>query len=134
MYLSHPIRLGMDLSQELVEERRRGPTLAWSLSVTESLVLFLDEPTTGLDAYIAYIAVLRWRMLTFFYYSLSSDGECIIVLSIHQPQYSIYKLFDTITLLSKGQLVYHGSTENCLSNFPALHRNLHEVVKLLRGD
>ena len=56
----------------------------------------------------------------YFSFSLSTDGKRIIILSIHQPRYSIYKLFDTITLLSRGKLVYHGTRDNCLPYFAAL--------------
>ncbi|XP_065906229.1 broad substrate specificity ATP-binding cassette transporter ABCG2-like [Dysidea avara] len=63
-------------------------------------ILFLDEPTTGLDASTA-ISVIRLLK------DLSKEDR-VIIISIHQPRYSIYKLFDTLTLLSKGELVYHG--------------------------
>lgn len=43
----------------------------------------------------------------FLSYSLSRRGRTIIF-SIHQPKYSIYKLFDTLTLVCRGRLVYHG--------------------------
>ena len=32
----------------------------------------------------------------------------MIILSMRQVQYSMYELFDTLTLLSNGYLVYHG--------------------------
>ena len=38
-------------------------------------------------------------------------------MSIHQPRYSIYKEFDTLTLLSLGDLVYHGPTQPVLQHF-----------------
>ena len=44
--------------------------------------------------------------------SLSRSNNRIVVMSIHQPRYSIYKLFDTITLLSQGSMVYHGPAED----------------------
>jgi len=84
-------------------------------------ILFLDEPTTGLDAstatsvmkllkeYVSYLAITCLIRPLFFVllYSLSKQDRVIIV-SIHQPRYSIYKLFDTLTILSRGDLVYHG--------------------------
>ena len=42
-----------------------------------------------------------------------------IILSIHQPRYSIFKLFDSITLLSKGDMVYHGPANRALGYFSA---------------
>ena len=38
-------------------------------------------------------------------------------MSIHQPRYSIFKLFDTLTLLSRGDLVYHGPRHMALEHF-----------------
>ena len=41
-------------------------------------------------------------------------------MSIHQPRYSIFKLFDTLTLLSQGDLVYHGPTDKSLDYFSSI--------------
>ena len=38
-------------------------------------------------------------------------------MSIHQPRYSIFKLFDSLTLLSVGNMVYHGSAHKALEYF-----------------
>eukprot|EP00731_Ephydatia_muelleri_P018504 Em0011g544a len=72
--------------------------------IIEPQVLFLDEPTTGLDARTAASVVQLLK-------SLTRSNNRIVVMSIHQPRYSIYKLFDTITLLSQGSTVYHGPAE-----------------------
>jgi ABC-type multidrug transport system ATPase subunit len=52
--------------------------------------------------------------------SLTRDGDRIVVMSIHQPRYSIVKLFDTLTLLSLGKLIYHGESDEALSYFNEL--------------
>ena len=49
--------------------------------------------------------------------SLSQVKNRIVVMSIHQPRYSIYKLFDTLTLLSVGNVVYHGNAHKALEYF-----------------
>ena len=49
--------------------------------------------------------------------SLSLQDNRIVIMSIHQPRYSIYKEFDTLTLLSLGDLVYHGPTQPVLQHF-----------------
>ncbi len=38
-------------------------------------------------------------------------------MSIHQPRYSIFKLFDTLSLLSRGAIVYHGVAYKALEYF-----------------
>jgi len=67
-------------------------------------VLFLDEPTTGLDANTANSIILLL-------YKLAMGGRNII-LSIHQPRYSIFALFDRLILLCKGEIIYMGEAKN----------------------
>jgi len=40
-----------------------------------------------------------------------------VISSIHQPRYSIYKLFDTLMLLSDGESVFHGPASEALNFF-----------------
>ena len=47
---------------------------------------------------------------------LSRRGMTVI-LSIHQPRYSIYKLFDTLMLLHDGECVYNGPAAETLDFF-----------------
>lgn len=47
---------------------------------------------------------------------MASQGRTIIM-SIHQPRYSIYRLFDTLTLLVSGKMVYHGPAPSALDYF-----------------
>ncbi|KAG8014712.1 ATP-binding cassette sub-family G member 2, partial [Nibea albiflora] len=77
--------------------------------IIDPSVLFLDEPTTGLDASTANSVLLLLK-------GMASHGRTIIM-SIHQPRYSIYRLFDTLTLLVGGKMVYHGPAPNALDYF-----------------
>ncbi|XP_071808121.1 broad substrate specificity ATP-binding cassette transporter ABCG2-like isoform X2 [Asterias amurensis] len=77
--------------------------------ITKPSVLFLDEPTTGLDASTANAVMVLLSKLT-------KRGRTIIF-SIHQPRYSIYKLFDRLHLLSLGNTVYHGPAKEALQYF-----------------
>lgn len=47
----------------------------------------------------------------------SSSRLGTIIFSIHQPRYSIYKLFDTVLLLSAGHTVYLNSADGLLPYF-----------------
>jgi ATP-binding cassette subfamily G (WHITE) protein 2 len=51
-----------------------------------------------------------------------------IIFSIHQPRYSIFKLFDTVFLICKGKTIYHGSADGVLPYFTnqGYHCELHE--------
>ncbi|CAF2087852.1 unnamed protein product [Rotaria magnacalcarata] len=83
-------------------------------------ILFLDEPTTGLDASTASNVMQCLKRL-------AEKGRTIIF-SIHQPRYSIFKLFDTVTFMCKGQFVYQGTIDNVVSYFSTLgyHCETHE--------
>ncbi|XP_051008252.1 broad substrate specificity ATP-binding cassette transporter ABCG2 [Acomys russatus] len=77
--------------------------------ITDPSILFLDEPTTGLDSSTANAVLLLLKRM-------SKRGRTIIF-SIHQPRYSIFKLFDTLTLLASGKLVFHGPAQEALQYF-----------------
>ncbi|XP_071953602.1 broad substrate specificity ATP-binding cassette transporter ABCG2-like isoform X2 [Antedon mediterranea] len=77
--------------------------------ITRPGVLFLDEPTTGLDANTANSVMLLLS-------KLSKNGRTIIF-SIHQPRYSIYRLFDKLHLLNAGETVFHGPAKDALKHF-----------------
>ncbi|XP_069868913.1 broad substrate specificity ATP-binding cassette transporter ABCG2 [Dipodomys merriami] len=77
--------------------------------ITDPSVLFLDEPTTGLDSSTANAVLLLLKRM-------SKQGRTIIF-SIHQPRYSIFKLFDSLTLLASGKLMFHGPAQKALDYF-----------------
>lgn len=69
-------------------------------------VLFLDEPTTGLDATSAYQLIQTLK-------KLAHKGRTIIT-TIHQPRSEIWDLFDNLIVLTRGSPVYSGSVKDCL--------------------
>lgn len=75
-------------------------------------ILFLDEPTTGLDATSAFNIVKTLKHL--------ADTGRTVVTTIHQPRSDIFFLFDRLTLLSGGTVAYTGPTSECLSWFEGL--------------
>ncbi|KAH0547421.1 ATP-binding cassette sub-family G member 4-like [Cotesia glomerata] len=72
-------------------------------------ILFLDEPTTGLDSSstLQCIAMLK---------NLASDGRTIVC-TIHQPSAAIYEMFDHVYLLADGHCMYQGAPSNTISYF-----------------
>ncbi|ANB10993.1 hypothetical protein AWJ20_3787 [Sugiyamaella lignohabitans] len=78
-------------------------------------VLFLDEPTTGLDANSAFLLVETCKKLVL-------KGRTIIM-SIHQPRSDIFFLFDSVTILTRGQAVYSGSVRDVLPYIEQLGYN-----------
>ena len=75
-------------------------------------ILFLDEPTTGLDATSAFHLVKTLK-------HLANTGR-VVITTIHQPRSDIFFLFDRLVLLSRGDIAYTGATSACLSWFDGL--------------
>uniref|UniRef100_A0A8C5YX76 ATP-binding cassette sub-family G member 2-like n=1 Tax=Marmota marmota marmota TaxID=9994 RepID=A0A8C5YX76_MARMA len=88
-------------------ERKR-TNIAMEL-ITDPPILFLDEPTAGLDSSTASAILLLLK-------SISERGRTIIF-TIHQPRYSIFKLFDSLTLFASGKLMYYGPAQEALEYF-----------------
>jgi len=63
-------------------------------------LIFLDEPTTGLDSFQAENVMLILKQL-------AQQGQTIICV-IHQPRSSIFGLLDEIILMSEGSCMYAG--------------------------
>nr|XP_057923955.1 broad substrate specificity ATP-binding cassette transporter ABCG2-like [Doryrhamphus excisus]XP_057923956.1 broad substrate specificity ATP-binding cassette transporter ABCG2-like [Doryrhamphus excisus] len=101
-------RVGTQLIRGISGGERKRTNIGMELIINPS-VLFLDEPTTGLDASTANFVLLLLKRM--------ADSGRTIILSIHQPRYSIYRLFDNLTLLVNGKQVYHGAAQGALEYF-----------------
>lgn len=73
-------------------------------------VLFLDEPTTGLDSFTAYNII---QMLS----KLAKEKNSTIIATIHQPSSRIFSNFDRLLLLSFGNTIYMGKSANAVPYF-----------------
>uniref|UniRef100_A0A8C6TIJ2 ATP-binding cassette, sub-family G (WHITE), member 2a n=1 Tax=Neogobius melanostomus TaxID=47308 RepID=A0A8C6TIJ2_9GOBI len=100
--------VGTQMIRGISGGERKRTNIGMELIIDPS-VLFLDEPTTGLDASTACSVLLLLKRM-------ANHGRTII-LSIHQPRYSIYRLFDNLTLLVNGKQVYHGLAPDALDYF-----------------
>lgn len=80
--------------------------------VTDPALLFLDEPTTGLDSFNALNVMTSLRQL-------ASNGRTIVS-TIHQPRSSIFALFDQLCLLSEGRVMYFGPARDAVPYFASL--------------
>ncbi|RLV93064.1 putative ABC transporter ATP-binding protein/permease [Spathaspora sp. JA1] len=90
-------------------EQRR-VSLAVQLLSRPSIV-FLDEPTTGLDSSTSLKLVTLLK-------KLSWEFGMSIVVSIHQPRSEIVELFDKICLLTRGgRMVYYGDVTHAKTYF-----------------
>uniref|UniRef100_A0A672L983 Broad substrate specificity ATP-binding cassette transporter ABCG2 n=1 Tax=Sinocyclocheilus grahami TaxID=75366 RepID=A0A672L983_SINGR len=101
-------KVGTQLIRGISSGERKRTSIGMELIIDPS-VLFLDEPTSGLDASTAHSVLLLLKRM-------AGQGRTVIM-SIHQPRYSIYRLFDSLTLLANGKQVYHGPTQDALDYF-----------------
>jgi ABC-type multidrug transport system ATPase subunit len=80
-------------------ELRKKVTIAVELVMNPG-ILFLDEPTTGLDASAALSVMLTVRRLA---------NDISVICTIHQPSSTVLALFDSLLLLEPGgRVAYYG--------------------------
>ncbi|GAV52241.1 hypothetical protein ZYGR_0AG02320 [Zygosaccharomyces rouxii] len=124
------LELGLrDCANTLVGDSRSGGLSGGErrrLSVATQLVsnpsfMFLDEPTTGLDAYSAFLLVETLK-------KLARDGQKSFIMSIHQPRSDILFLLDFVGILSKGNVVYCGPTTEMIPYFDSLGYSVPPLV------
>ena len=107
-------RVGNVLSKGLSGGERKRTAIGYEL-ITDPHVLFLDEPTTGLDSISAYRIIKLIK-------EEANKGK-IIIFTIHQPRSDIFKLFDKLLLLAQGKTVYLGKAKDAIEYFNNLGYN-----------
>ena len=102
--------------------------------VSSPKIIFLDEPTSGLDSFQALNVIKALK-------NLCERRNTTVVCSIHQPRQKIIDLFDDVTVLSSGKLMYHGSMGALEGHFEKLghkcpkgHNILEFVIDLISID
>ncbi|XP_068916532.1 protein white-like isoform X1 [Tenebrio molitor] len=102
---------GDTLIKNLSGGQRRRLSLAGEL-ISDPLMLFCDEPTTGLDSYSALVVLQKLHTIAF-------SGK-IVLASIHQPSSQLFHYFNNITLVAEGKLVFQGTKDEAKSFFESL--------------
>lgn len=77
--------------------------------ISDPVVCFLDEPTSGIDSYQA-LNVMETLSL------LAKNGR-VVLSTIHQPRSSIFQMFDQLLLLARGKVVYFGAAQEAVDYF-----------------
>mmetsp|Transcript_25642 Transcript_25642/g.29468 ORF Transcript_25642/g.29468 Transcript_25642/m.29468 type:complete len:320 (-) Transcript_25642:537-1496(-) len=77
--------------------------------ITDPNMIFLDEPTTGLDSYTASVIVGVLRNLTL-------SGRTVIA-TIHQPNSEMFALFDQLMLMACGKIIYLNHASKAIGYF-----------------
>ncbi|CEF66288.1 ATP-binding cassette sub-family G member 2 [Strongyloides ratti] len=81
--------------------------------LTNPSLLFCDEPTTGLDSYMAAQVV---RTL----HRIACDTNTTIICTIHQPSSEIFESFDRIIFLALGEIAFQGPPSDAINFFQYL--------------
>lgn len=78
--------------------------------ITNPKILFLDEPTTGLD-------IINARNVVEIITSEAKANNRIVIFTIHQPSTEIFYLFDKLMIMASGHNVYFGEAANAVNHF-----------------
>ncbi|KAL6900988.1 hypothetical protein ACP4OV_005664 [Aristida adscensionis] len=118
--------VGIPGTTGLSAEQRKRLTIAVELVASPSII-FMDEPTTGLDARAAAIVMRTVRKTV--------DTGRTVVCTIHQPSIEIFESFDELLLMKRGgQLIYSGSLGPLSSNMIKYFEAIPGVPRINKGQ
>ena len=104
-------KIGGSLVKGISGGERKRTSIGVELITNPSLI-FLDEPTTGLDSYTAQNV---FRLLK----DLAVSGRTV-VLTIHQPSSEIFEMFDQLMLMAAGKVIYMNSADRGVDYFRSI--------------
>ncbi|KFK36615.1 hypothetical protein AALP_AA4G146800 [Arabis alpina] len=106
----------------LSTEQRKRLTVAVELVANPSII-FMDEPTTGLDARAAAIVMRAVK-------NVAETGRTIVC-TIHQPSIDIFESFDELVLLKRGgRMIYTGPLGLHSSHVIEYFQNIPGIAKI----
>ncbi|CAM0913032.1 unnamed protein product [Alopecurus aequalis] len=106
--------------------QRKRLTIAVELVASPSII-FLDEPTTGLDARAAAIVMRTVRKTV--------DTGRTVVCTIHQPNIEIFESFDELLLMKRGgHIIYSGALGQLSSNMIEYFEAIPGVPRIKEGQ
>ncbi|CAH2079071.1 unnamed protein product [Thlaspi arvense] len=106
----------------LTTEQRKRLTIAVELVANPSII-FMDEPTTGLDARAAAIVMRAVKNIT--------ETGRTVVCTIHQPGIDIFEAFDELILMKNGgKIIYNGPLGQRSSKVIEYFLSIPEVPKM----
>ena len=94
------VRIGGEMTPGISGGQRKRVSCGVSL-VSRPAIVFLDEPTTGLDSYSSL-------QLVYFLKKFARQQNAIILATIHQPASELFDAFDQVMVLRQGKTLLHG--------------------------
>lgn len=80
--------------------------------LTNPIILFCDEPTTGLDSFSA-------QKLVHLMDKMACQGKTIVC-TIHQPSSELFAMFNQLILVADGRIVFNGTATSAIEFFKRL--------------
>lgn len=111
--------VGNPLKKYISGGQRKRLNIALEL-IREPLVLFVDEPTSGLSSMDSEMVMDLLKEQTL-------KGKLVII-NIHQPSSDIYKMFDKLLIMDKGGfLVYSGNPVDAVVYFKTMSNHVNAL-------
>ena len=105
-------RIGGPLVKGVSGGERKRTSIGVEL-ITDPSLVFLDEPTTGLDSFTATSVMETLG-------DLARYGNRTVVSTIHQPNSDIFEMFDRLLLLARGKIIFLNRADLSVEYFGAL--------------
>ena len=102
-------RIGGPLVKGVSGGERKRTSIGVEL-ITDPSLIFLDEPTTGLDSFTA-TAVMETLG------DLARKENRPVISTIHQPNSDIFEMFDRLVLLARGKIIYFNQADMSVEYF-----------------
>jgi ABC-type multidrug transport system ATPase subunit len=109
LYNCRHTRIGNNFNRGVSGGERKRTSIGVEL-ISNPKIIFLDEPTTGLDSYNAYELISNLNQL-------AKNEEKIIIFTIHQPSSEIFNELEKVFILADGKTVFFGPMKNSINFF-----------------
>ncbi|PKP11813.1 MAG: ABC transporter [Bacteroidetes bacterium HGW-Bacteroidetes-4] len=111
--------VGNPLKKTISGGQRKRLNIALEL-IREPLVLFVDEPTSGLSSMDSEMVMDLLKEVTL-------KGKLVIV-NIHQPSSDIFKMFDKLLIMDRGgYLIYYGNPVDSVVYFKTMSNHVNAM-------
>eukprot|EP01091_Cochliopodium_minus_P006107 TRINITY_DN1598_c0_g2_i1.p1 TRINITY_DN1598_c0_g2~~TRINITY_DN1598_c0_g2_i1.p1 ORF type:complete len:702 (+),score=193.99 TRINITY_DN1598_c0_g2_i1:254-2359(+) len=78
--------------------------------ITSPAIMFVDEPTTGLDSVLAYEVIKILKDI------VVNDGVTVVA-TIHQPSSEVFRFFDDILVMKAGKIITYVESKKVIDVF-----------------